>query len=89
MRKQELHIAAFGAGRMGRGIGICFALAGWQISLIDSRLREDWATYKVGIEKEIAQTLALLVDLDLLPSGESKTNPNPASHAPCTKSGNV
>ena len=69
MRKQELHIAAFGAGRMGRGIGICFALAGWQISLIDSRLREDWATYKVGVEKEIAQTLALLVDLDLLPAG--------------------
>ena len=55
MRKQELHIAAFGAGRMGRGIGICFALAGWQISLIDSRLREDWATYKVGIEKEIVK----------------------------------
>ena len=54
---------------MGRGIGICFALAGWQITLIDPKSLIDRYAYKEGIEAEIAQTLALLIDLDLLPVG--------------------
>ena len=54
---------------MGRGIGLCFALAGRQITLTDSKLRFDWPVYKEGIEAEIAQTVALLIDLDLLPAG--------------------
>ena len=62
-------VTAYGAGRMGCGIGICFALSGWQINLIDSKSRGNWPGYKAGIEAEIAQTLALLVDLDFLPAG--------------------
>lgn len=66
---QGLSVAAYGAGRMGCGIGICFALVGWQINLIDSKSRDNWPGYKAGIEAEIALTLALLVDLDCLPAG--------------------
>ena len=66
---QSRRIATYRAGRMGRSIGICFALAGWQITLIDSKSRIDWLAYKEGIEPEIAQILALLIDLDLLPIG--------------------
>ena len=54
---------------MSCGLGICFALAGWQITLIDSKSRIDWPAYKEGIEAEIAQTLDLLINLDLLPVG--------------------
>ena len=61
---QSRRIATYGAGRMGRGLGICFALAGWQITLIDSKSRIDWPAYKEGIEAEIAQTFDLLINLD-------------------------
>ncbi len=66
---QSRRIVTYGAGRMGRGLGICFALAGWQITLIDSKSRIDWPAYKEGIEAEIAQTFDLLINLDLLPVG--------------------
>ncbi len=66
---ESLSIATYGAGRMGSGIVICFALPAWQIALIDSKSRSDRHAYKEGIEVEIAETLALLVDFGFLPAG--------------------
>ena len=66
---QSRKVVTYGVVRMGSSIVNCFALAGWQISLIDSKSRIDSPAYKEGIEAEIAETLALLIDLDPLPVG--------------------
>jgi 3-hydroxybutyryl-CoA dehydrogenase len=57
--------AAFGAGRMGRGIAIAFAYAGHAIALIDSRRREPAAAARLRDEAftEIRQSLESLARL--------------------------
>ncbi|MDQ6639531.1 MAG: 3-hydroxybutyryl-CoA dehydrogenase [Pseudomonadota bacterium] len=57
--------AAFGAGRMGRGIAIAFAYAGHPISLIDSRARDPQAAARLRAEAfaEIRQSLDILAQL--------------------------
>ena len=67
--QQNRKIVTYGAGWMGCGICIRFALVGLQIAVIDSKSRIEWPVDKEEIEAEIAQTLALLIDLDLLPVG--------------------
>ena len=64
----ELRIAAYGGGRMGRGIGICFALAGAELLVVDSRPREDWQVWQGAARDDMRQMLAMLVKLDLLPA---------------------
>lgn len=66
--------AAAGAGRMGRGIAIAFAWAGYQISLIDLKARneQDWAKLEAEIDRELQASLQALADLgavtaDLIP----------------------
>lgn len=53
------HIAAVGAGRMGRGIAIAFAYAGHRISLIDLRERSDdaWQRLRQEALDEIVASL--------------------------------
>ena len=34
-------VTAYGAGRMGRGMAICFAYAGYKVTLVDSRARDE------------------------------------------------
>ena len=57
--------AAYGAGRMGRGIAIAFAYAGHPVALIDSRRREPAAAAKLRDEAfaEIRSSLASLAAL--------------------------
>ena len=68
----ELRIAAYGGGRMGRGIGICFALAGAELLLVDSRPRENWSAWQAAANEDIGQMLAMLAALDLLPAGATE-----------------
>ena len=57
--------AAFGAGRMGRGIAIAFAYAGHPIALVDSRRRDAAAAARFREEAftEIRQSLEILAQL--------------------------
>ena len=63
--------AAFGAGRMGRGIAIAFAYAGHAIALIDSRRREPAAAARLRDEAftEIRQSLDSLARLGAMDPG--------------------
>ena len=63
--------AAFGAGRMGRGIAIAFAYAGHAIALIDSRQREPAAAARLRDEAftEIRQSLDSLARLGAMDAG--------------------
>src|SRR5688572_20299843 len=63
--------AAFGAGRMGRGIAIAFAYAGHDIALIDSRRREPAAAARLHDEAftEIRQSLESLARLGAMDAG--------------------
>ncbi|MDP3671256.1 MAG: 3-hydroxybutyryl-CoA dehydrogenase [Telluria sp.] len=66
------HIAAVGAGRMGRGIAIAFAYAGHAVSLIDIKPRE--AAQAALLEQEslaeIASSLNMLADLGMFDPSE-------------------
>ena len=57
--------AAFGAGRMGRGIAIAFAYAGHPIALVDSRRRDPAVAARRRSEAfaEIRQSLEILAQL--------------------------
>ena len=63
--------AAFGAGRMGRGIAIAFAYAGHPIALVDSRRRDPAAAGRLRAEAfaEIRQSLAILAELGAMDAG--------------------
>ena len=65
--------AAYGAGRMGRGIAIAFAYAGHPIALIDSRRRDSAAAAKLRDEAfaEIRNSLASLAVLGAMGEVES------------------
>ncbi|MGH6989931.1 MAG: 3-hydroxybutyryl-CoA dehydrogenase [Stellaceae bacterium] len=60
-------IAAIGAGRMGRGIAIVFAYAGYEVALIDVKSRDgdDFARLAREARDEIRDTLATLSGLGL------------------------
>lgn len=59
---EPLRIGAVGAGRMGRGIAVAFALAGHAVVLIDVKPREAEAAEALAAEamREIGQDLAFL-----------------------------
>ena len=59
-------IAAAGAGRMGRGLAVVFALAGHRVALVDLKAREDSAKYLDAAEAEIRSTLEMLVSCGML-----------------------
>ena len=54
-------IASAGAGRMGRGLAVVFALAGHRVSLVDLKQREDATAYLDAATTEIRGTLEMLV----------------------------
>ena len=62
MASEILTIGALGAGRMGRGIAVAFAIAGHRVMLIDLKARDPDATSALAAEamREIAQDLNFL-----------------------------
>jgi len=64
------HIAAIGAGRMGRGIAVTFAIAGYNVDVIDMKLRSDaeFSILAQQAQTEIASTLTMLVRVKLIDS---------------------
>ena len=63
-------IAAAGAGRMGRGLAVVFALAGHRVALVDLKQREDAATYLDAAATEILGTLEMLVACGMIDAGD-------------------
>ena len=61
-------IVAVGAGRMGRGIAISFAMAGYTIRLVDVKTRpaDDFEALCDEAKREISATLAMLSDFGLI-----------------------
>lgn len=70
-------VAALGAGRMGRGIALAFACAGQNVLLIDAKARSDAEFEKLHDEavRDIAEQIAVLVDLGLLPEAAKQKIP--------------
>ena len=62
MASEILTIGALGAGRMGRGIAVAFAIAGHRVMLIDLKARDSDATSALAAEamREVAQDLGFL-----------------------------
>lgn len=65
-------IAAVGAGRMGRGIAIAFAYAGYAVDLIDLQPRDDahWSEWLAGAQADVALSLTTLADLQALTAAD-------------------
>ncbi|MCB5364125.1 3-hydroxybutyryl-CoA dehydrogenase [Pusillimonas sp. CC-YST705] len=63
-------VAALGAGRMGRGIALAYALSGQAVTVIDFKARTDeaWQKLQQEAQAEMLLTLRQLADLDALPA---------------------
>jgi 3-hydroxybutyryl-CoA dehydrogenase len=66
-------IAALGAGRMGRGIAVVFAYAGYPVALVDfkDRSEADFQQLAQEARSEIVETLTLLSEIGLFEGGSS------------------
>jgi 3-hydroxybutyryl-CoA dehydrogenase len=62
-----MKIACVGAGRMGRGIALAFALAGREVTLVDLKARADFDKLKAEAMQEMEASLAMLVELGAIP----------------------
>jgi 3-hydroxybutyryl-CoA dehydrogenase len=62
-------IVAVGAGRMGRGIALAFAYAGYEIDLVDLKARSsaDFDRLAAEARDEMASSLRMLADLGAMP----------------------
>lgn len=63
-------VAALGAGRMGRGIALAYALKGRAVSVIDFKRRSeaDWQTLCAEATAELRMTLQQLAELGAVPA---------------------
>ena len=68
MAGEITRIAAAGAGRMGRGIAVVFAYAGYPVTLVDLKPRSAEDTARVQREAlgEVQSTLRMLADIGLM-----------------------
>lgn len=62
MTDELKHVAVAGAGRMGRGIALSFAMAGYPVALVDSEERDagGFAELAAMVAKELAEETGLL-----------------------------
>jgi 3-hydroxybutyryl-CoA dehydrogenase len=67
-------IAVVGAGRMGRGIAITFAYAGYPVSIVDSEQRpqEDFAELSVSVNEEVEAELKFLHETGIISVAQTK-----------------
>ena len=72
---QQEVIASVGAGRMGRGIAVTFALAGYDVRVVDVKERSlaDFLELKSAASSEIRSTISMLSSIGLLRGSEIDT----------------
>ncbi len=65
-------IVSVGAGRMGRGMGIAFAYAGYNVCLIDAKARSaaEFAELQEAVATEVRRTLTMLAGFGMLEQSE-------------------
>jgi 3-hydroxybutyryl-CoA dehydrogenase len=77
-----MRIACLGAGRMGRGIAVVFAFAGYEVALLDMRERDNFNGFaKQGMD-EIIGTLSMLARIGLMEANHVPTISNRVSIIP-------
>ncbi|MGI9483475.1 MAG: 3-hydroxyacyl-CoA dehydrogenase NAD-binding domain-containing protein, partial [Hyphomicrobiales bacterium] len=78
-------IASAGAGRMGRGIAIVFAFAGYDVRLIDMKARSagDFARLCENATSEVSTTLAQLADFQMVAKKEIEEISGRVTIHPC------
>lgn len=93
-RPDPVHVGAVGAGRMGRGIGLAFALAGQPCAIIDVKRRDDKAFRALAADatqelRDCLQTLARLciIDADAVDDILQRIHIVGRENAPATLSG--
>ena len=64
-------IVAAGAGRMGRGLAVAFAVAGREVALVDLKLRENADAYLADAGGEVESTLTMLAECGLFPAADT------------------
>ncbi len=69
-------IVAVGAGRMGRGIALAYALRGHAVTLLDFKPRgaQDSARLEADIRRELRATLEQLAELGLFPAEQADSH---------------
>jgi 3-hydroxybutyryl-CoA dehydrogenase len=65
-----MKIACVGAGRMGRGIALAFALAGREVTLVDLKPRADFERLRDEAMQDMQASLAMLVELGAMPKAD-------------------
>ncbi len=67
MASERVPVACLGAGRMGRGIAVCFAYAGHAVTLLDLKPRPaaDFTKLAEAAHAEVTATLGTLAELGL------------------------
>ena len=62
-------VVTVGAGRMGRGISLAFAYGGYEVDLLDLKVRTaaDWDRLSAEAREEMASSLSMLAELGAIP----------------------
>jgi len=62
-------VVAVGAGRMGRGISLAFAYGGYEVDLLDLKVRTaaEWERLSAEAREEMASSLSMLAELGAIP----------------------
>ena len=65
----DTRVAVVGAGRMGRGISLAFAYGGYEVDLLDLKLRAaaDWDRLCADALEDMAASLSMLAELGAIP----------------------
>ncbi len=77
-----MRVACLGAGRMGRGIAVVFAFAGYEVALLDMREREEFKAFADQAMAEIVSTLSMLARIGLMQGDHVPTISNRVSIVP-------
>ena len=64
-------IVAAGAGRMGRGLAVAFAVAGRDVALVDLKHRDEADAYLADARTEVESTLNMLAECGLSPAADT------------------
>ena len=69
LNPDDVRIVALGAGRMGRGIAIAFAYAGYPVALVDFKPRspQQWAQLSSEAHADMHSSLMMLAELGAMP----------------------
>ncbi|WP_424812794.1 3-hydroxybutyryl-CoA dehydrogenase [Roseococcus sp. YIM B11640] len=75
MASERARILCLGAGRMGRGIAVCFAYAGHEVAILDFKPRDEdaFVTLATAALKEVRSALTTLAGLGLFDAAHVST----------------